>query len=247
MGKRFSDTTAVRMGTATQKCGLLLIALVLQVVFHPFLELWEGGRVVAALAFVSVPVLGVYALSGQRRHCIIASALAILTIVAVLLYIGAIGEDRNSMAPWVAALGALFLIYVGLAFLAFVMRENVDNRARLLAALCVYLLMGLTWAMIFRVIHLVEPDAFGTPLAANEVVPFTHYLYFSFVTLTTLGYGDISPVGEFARTAAVLEAMMGTLYVAIMIAYLVGTYRSDPQVEDDSEETRPQRRRTGEY
>jgi hypothetical protein len=82
-----------------------------------------------------------------------------------------------------------------------------------------YFLLVVVWAMLFRAMELWSPGAFA--LAADGD-PFTELLYFSLVTITTLGYGDISPVAPFARISAGFEAAMGTLYIAILIARIVG-------------------------
>lgn len=92
---------------------------------------------------------------------------------------------------------------------------------RLVGALCIYLLLGVVWAILFTFVGLFDPAAFqyaGTSDACE------HLLYYSFVTLTTLGYGDITPVHSVARTLAFLEAVIGQLFIAVLIAGLVGRY-----------------------
>ena len=86
-----------------------------------------------------------------------------------------------------------------------------------------YLLMGVTFSIIYTLIYELDPIAFHVHDAASRdgAIPFGDLLYFSFTTLTTLGYGDISPVNPFARAIANLEAIAGVLYVAVLIAQLV--------------------------
>ena len=94
---------------------------------------------------------------------------------------------------------------------------------RVVGALCIYLLLGVLWAVLFAFVELVEPTAFLD--RGREVGgPIEHFLYYSFVTLTTLGYGDITPVHPVARTLAYLEAVIGQLYIAVLIAGLVGRH-----------------------
>jgi hypothetical protein len=93
----------------------------------------------------------------------------------------------------------------------------------LYGSVCVYLLIGIVYSMVYRFIDTVDPAAFAVsvdtaPAGAGD------FTYFSFVTLTTLGYGDIQPVSGYARTFAFLEAITGTLYVAILISRLVSLY-----------------------
>jgi voltage-gated potassium channel Kch len=83
----------------------------------------------------------------------------------------------------------------------------------------VYLLLGLTWAVAYELVALRQPGAFaGT---STEVDASQRWLYYSFVTLTTVGYGDVTPVHPIARSLAVLKALTGQLYPAILLAHLV--------------------------
>ena len=100
---------------------------------------------------------------------------------------------------------------------------------KLLGAICAYLLVGVTWALLFALIGDLDPGAFRWPSLHGEQVTeasFSTYTYFSFVTLTTLGYGDVSPVSEIARRLALLEALLGQIYLAVLVARLVGLHLS---------------------
>jgi hypothetical protein len=94
---------------------------------------------------------------------------------------------------------------------------------RLVGAVCIYLLLGVVWTLLFALLELVAPGSFH--YAGRQAGdPIEHLLYYSFVTLTTLGYGDVAPVHAVARTLAYLEAVVGQLYIALLIASLVGRY-----------------------
>ena len=103
---------------------------------------------------------------------------------------------------------------------------------KIYGAICAYLLIGIIWALIYTMIALIEPSAFQVSFTTQhhflQHAPhrfyFTQFLYYSFVTLSTLGYGDIIPVKNFARAFSALEAIIGQLYVAILIARLVGLH-----------------------
>ena len=103
-------------------------------------------------------------------------------------------------------------------------------------AVCVYVLLGVAWAVAYRFVGFLEPDAFN--IAGHFVDQgrsLALHIYFSFVTLTTLGYGDISPISPIARTLALLEAAAGQIYVAITIARLVSMYIADRGSRADGE------------
>jgi voltage-gated potassium channel Kch len=96
----------------------------------------------------------------------------------------------------------------------------------------VYLLFALIWAMAYGITETLDPEAFSVPLAGEGPGWMSgetgkndgHLTYFSFVTLTTLGYGDITPASDLARLLAMMEAMLGQLFLVIIVARLVGIH-----------------------
>jgi hypothetical protein len=119
--------------------------------------------------------------------------------------------------------GVIDVVAIGI-FAALVMKQFLAaGRAashRIGAAIVVYLILGLLWSRIYEMAELAIPGAFTM---VERKATLTSYLYFSFVTLTTTGYGDISPVHPAVRNLAVLEAITGQMYIAILIARLVST------------------------
>jgi hypothetical protein len=103
---------------------------------------------------------------------------------------------------------------------ASVLREGRVDGERICAALCVYLLIGIAFGGIFAALEATTPGS----LAGSEPLDLGKAVYFSFVTLATLGYGDIVPAASAARALAVLEAMFGQLYLAVLIARMVSLY-----------------------
>jgi hypothetical protein len=100
---------------------------------------------------------------------------------------------------------------------------------RLIGAVCVYLLLGVIWAVAYTMLEMISPGSFGgfTPLQGRRWD--SEWLYFSFVTMTTLGYGDILPLSATARALAYMQAVFGQLYVAILVAGLVSALISSRQ------------------
>ncbi|MGR9085929.1 MAG: ion channel [Gammaproteobacteria bacterium] len=98
------------------------------------------------------------------------------------------------------------------------------DRNLIYGAMCVYLLMGLIWAILYGLIFQFLPGSFNGIEGVDGKAPMDTLLYYSFVTLASLGYGDITPVSPLARTLAYLEAIGGQLYIAIMLAGLVGLF-----------------------
>ena len=104
-------------------------------------------------------------------------------------------------------------------------REISANR--IVGAVAVYLLLGVLWAVAYTVVDLTWPGSFKGFDAGAGSEWNSEWLYYSFVTMTTLGYGDISPVSPIAQLLAYLQAIFGQLYIAILVAGLVGAYISD--------------------
>jgi voltage-gated potassium channel len=98
---------------------------------------------------------------------------------------------------------------------------------KIIGAICIYLLLGLIWAMLYLFIAEAVPDAFNGLPQAPWLENFAAAIYFSFVTITTLGYGDISPVLPLARFLVFMEAIVGVFYMAMMVASLIGVRMSD--------------------
>ena len=129
----------------------------------------------------------------------------------------------------------LFLLYTTVTVLLRVFAEETVTIDTLSAALCVYLLMGYIWGSLYGLIYLRAPGAFHLPMGwapAKEHgiatdVPMNLMTYFSFTTLTTLGYGDVLPISGSARAAVVLEAVLGHFYLAVLVARLVGLHIAD--------------------
>jgi hypothetical protein len=129
----------------------------------------------------------------------------------------------------------VILVYATRAILSTIVRNRQVTLETLKAAICVYLLVGLLWVYIFALIDPALPGSFlirrsvdGNRyghLVVHEAFP--KLLYFSYSTLTTLGYGDILPLSAPAQTFSYLEAIVGQVYLAMLIARLVGV---DPTV-----------------
>jgi voltage-gated potassium channel Kch len=124
---------------------------------------------------------------------------------------------------------AALLFWTGLAFvtaaaaLRFAMRSTQVDAEHLYAALSVYLLAGIFFGVLYHAVDHGWPGSFSVAGTAGDFGLFDG-IYFSFVTLATLGYGDVVPVSEVARGIAIIEAVAGQLFLAVMIARLVGSY-----------------------
>ena len=98
---------------------------------------------------------------------------------------------------------------------------------KIIGAICIYILLGLIWAILYLFIAEFMPGAFNGLAQAPWLENFATAVYFSFVTITTLGFGDISPALPLARFLVFMEAIVGVFYIAILVASLIGVRMSD--------------------
>jgi hypothetical protein len=125
-----------------------------------------------------------------------------------------------------AAAAILFFGMLAALITARVFRAGSINIFRIYGAIAVYLVLGILWGEIYVLLYLMEPAAFYfNPATQFGEPPISELIYFSFSTLTTLGLGDIIPVHPVARSMATLEALVGQIYPAVLLARLVTLYQ----------------------
>ena len=103
--------------------------------------------------------------------------------------------------------------------LRYVLRARIITRDQIYAGICMYVMLGFAFGAVFYLINILDPKSFAASTQSPEDTP--DLMYFSFVTLATLGYGDITPRTNIARGLAVLEALAGMVYIAVFMARLV--------------------------
>lgn len=220
-----------RFGFARFSAVELLIALVLLIVTTPLLENVPGGDLIEAILFSSVLGSAVLAVGGRRRMLGWATLLATPAIAGKWL---SHYHPEFFSRPLFIATALIFIAFIVVNLLRFVLRSQRVNSEVLCASIAAYLLLGLAWAFAYMLATNLEPNAFvfNTTHPPSDSMDGPTAFYFSFVTLSTVGYGDITPVSHVARMLAITEAMTGLLYVAVLIARLVALYStpdSSPQ------------------
>jgi hypothetical protein len=217
---------------------LFLVALGLFIVAIPFVEALPRGELVNSALLTLVLISGVLVLQARRSTLVLAMLLMVPGLVARW-----INYSRPDLMPPAVHLvfGMLFLALVAVEFLRFILRAPRVTGAVLEAGISTYLVFGLLWTMAYMLVGRLLPDAFafsGEP-GASRAMNASNALYYSFVTLTTMGYGDILPVSRVARMLAITEATTGVLYMSVLIARLVGMYSTVTPIEDKSDTDSP--------
>jgi len=206
------------------KSSVLLCALVALILTVPLGEFGGGLRIAASVLYYAVFCIGGYLLSPTRRWL-----KSYLFLAVPGLLIGIICSIWND-APTLVAIGDFVSLGLQVLLIDAVVRFSLFSPAaeeadRIIAGICGYLILGLLWANVFSILEHFAPGSFlqsdGSPVTVED----GSIVYYSLVTLTTLGYGDITPSAPWPRMLAALEAVAGTLYLTVFIAGLVSNLR----------------------
>jgi hypothetical protein len=199
----------------------LLLALVLQVLAYPFLDENPAGR--AAIAVFDLVILAL-ALRASRAGGHETWLGYVLVVPAMALHAtDALGGDAWSLYAASLATQAMFHAFVVICLLRYMLRDEVMTRDELFAAAGLYALLAFVFAYLYALIEHWQPGAFVIN-AANNPTGRTRWwdlLYFSFTCLTSVGFGEITPANDHARSLVMIQQMLGVLYFALVVSRLV--------------------------
>ncbi len=201
----------------------LLSALGLLFLTFPFVDQVKAGDLIESILLTIVLLSAVLAIRGRGTALWIALLLAAPTLIA--RWANHFWPDQFS-ADIFLGWGIVLLVYVIWHLLAFVLRAPVVDTEVLCASISAYLLLGLAWTCAYWMVGELNPGAFAFNVASagTPTIKGFNGFYFSFITLCTVGYGDITPVSNGAKMLAAMEAVTGLLYVAVLIARLVSIH-----------------------
>jgi voltage-gated potassium channel len=199
----------------------LLAAILSMIIGSPFLDDMFHYAFIPDIFITIIFILGIYAISRKRLHIYIALALAIPMFIGV--WSAYIIQSSKSIVLG-HFFGALFIGFVIGLLIKFIFDETEITKEVIFAAVVVYLLMAMMWSNAYLILEFFNPGSFSIP-ESTSLDPFP-YLYFSFVTITTLGYGDVAPLTNKASSLVILEAVVGQIYLVVIVAWLVGMYVS---------------------
>ena len=199
----------------------LLVALLLTIVLGPLLEEFTGLHIVFDVTLSLIFVLGCFAVSRNRYVPWVALVLSIPMLLSV--WIGYFGLDMPQLTLVGRVSGIAYFALVAGTILTFVFTVRTVTWEVISAALVVYLLLGAMWGFNYGVIEALQPASFSFP-DSLMLQDDSGFMYYSFITLTTVGYGDITPVTGVARSFSLLEGIFGQTYMAVLVARLVGLH-----------------------
>lgn len=224
-----STKRPAHIGNFRTSAAQFLASLILMLFVAPFVDEIEYGPAIDTALITLVLILGVLAVGRSRRTLVQAVVLMLPALLVRWIH-----HFQPQLFP--AAVenisGLIFIGFVEFQLLHFILRAPRVNSEVLCAGVSGYLLLGILWMSAYMAVSRLNPDlvhptfSFNTgPASAHSLSQFEAY-YFSFITLSTVGYGDITPLSPAARTLAMMEAMTGTLYMAVLISRLVALYTS---------------------
>jgi hypothetical protein len=208
--------------------GLLLLSLIVVLVSYPLCVHFSVGRLLLHCVILLALIELVFALSHDPLYRLQGLVLGGATLVLACVSFAAQLFEFNAILffKWLMPFGAAFFAYMASMVLRALFKQDDVNVDMLCGAVVAYLLIGLAWTAVYCYIELLAPGSFsfGSEVPLQERA--SSLFYYSFVTLTTLGYGDVLPLSKIARTVAYLEAVVGVMYSAILVAVLVSNFKS---------------------
>jgi len=217
---------ALPVGLYKHAVAVFLGALVLFIIGTPFAQTLPDPGLVEGVLLTGVLVCGVLAVGGRRQAL----------VLTALLGVPALGSKwlnhfwPDLLSPSVPLLlGVLLLAVVTFQLLRFILRAPRVDSEVLSAGVATYLVLALMWTLLYLLAQSLIPNAFVVAESASASKTFDNFnaIYFSFITLCTVGYGDIVPAAPVVRMLAVLEAVTGVLYMSVLIARLVTMYSGE--------------------
>lgn len=195
---------------------LLLLSPGISIIFPVIASLFSQ------IAFILVMIIGVWSLNLNKQWFIVGIVLASTGLILTVIHL-----FFDSKVIYISSLACvlMFCVLSMITTMKHILFSGKITLNKIVGSVCIYLLIGVIWGLLYIFIAFIDPDAFnGLPHENDQI---WNFIYFSFVTLTTLGYGDINPAIPLARSLAYLEAICGQFYLAILVASLVSAHLAE--------------------
>ena len=199
---------------------LLLVSLLALMVLEPIIFDFIRIRFLIDIFFSIILFTCIYAVSEKRSTTLVTILLALPKFGSTW----ALGFITHPLLYYFDAIsGIVFIGYIIVLILKHIFKQEDVTHETIYGSIVVYILIGILWVFLYNLTELLHPGSFSLASILDAESKKELY-FFSFVTLTTLGYGDITPVSAPARSLAILEAIVGQMFIAVLIARLVGIH-----------------------
>jgi hypothetical protein len=208
---------------ANARFSYLFFTIMLLFLLRPFLVGLTALNIITDIFMWSILISCVWAVHDKKRDRVTFLGLIVLFIATGLLDLFL---DDPAITWAGKIMGVIVFAYLVAAIFLYLIRQEEVTGDMIMAAASEYILIGIMFSYMYFLLEAVYPGSFNLP---HKQMDRSTFLYFSFVTLTTAGYGDILPVSVPARSFAIFEQVTGQLFVAVLVARLVGLYTARKQ------------------
>lgn len=222
---------AIRQILFNQRYIYLFIALLLPYILHPMIEAEDLGIGLMDAAFSLVLIVALFAVSTQKHVRYAALALMVFAQFFLLSDVVFQGVPHRLVTIGVSC---IYLMYTTIFLLYRILTRRDVTSNTIFASLCIYLMIGYIWAFLYSMLEIVAPGSFSIDTDVfryqmghdHTYTELYYFMYYSFTSLTTLGLGDIMPASPWARVLTVSEAIVGQIYLVVLVSRLVGMHIS---------------------
>lgn len=210
---------------------IMLISIGLMFFLSPLVEEFTTLYMIFDVSMTLMLLAGIYSVSQRRAYTVVATIAAFPMLLCVWQEFF---PELPGIFPVASFSGFVFSAVIITSIASFLSSCKNITLDLIFGSLIVYCFLGIAWAFLYSLVDCFSPGSFGniiTEITFQEKM--SHFFYFSFVTLSTLGYGDITPVTEFTRSLTIIEAVTGQIYLVVMVAWLVGMKVSQDMEKKD--------------
>ncbi|MFO1519584.1 MAG: ion channel [bacterium] len=212
-----------------RKFTVLFIVLLIPYLLHPLIATEFEGIGLLDFSFTIILFMGVFAVS-ERKHIAIGAMIGVIIVQALTWTTHVVSSHALIISGII--LNCLYLAYTTWVLLQHVLKAKSVTGETIFASLCVYVLIAYIFAFFYSFLEDVNPNSFRIDEKLFAVIPhgkhifskLYYFMYFSFTSLTTLGFGDILPASPWARVGSSIEAIVGQLYLVVLVSRLVGLH-----------------------
>jgi hypothetical protein len=220
--KSGSDEDLAQVMKGRGPCTYLLLSLLGLILVYPYLRDSVISRILLGVFYSMVLLCGAYAIRQNGRALFLRYGLAALGVALQWI---ALLTKSTATRQFSAIVYAMFLVITIAEVLRYILRREPLTADKLHGAMAGYIMLAFLWAFIYALTESLRPGSFAPAnLDLGGADAFFHFLYFSFTTLTTTGFGDIVPVSHQARSFVIIEQFTGVFFVGVLIARLAGLY-----------------------
>ncbi|TCT07823.1 potassium channel family protein [Aquabacter spiritensis] len=212
----------------------MTVVMLLSILIYPSIEQLDAALAAIIMVDVAMMLMAMNNVAFEsRRRGVRRFLLVLFGVSAVTLDVYTALHPNPDVILATSLFFCLFYIYAIYNMMRYVLLPGRITLDRLFASLTVYMTLALFWAVIYRIIFILDPKAFRFDGEFDrDSLSIYDFIYFSYATITTTGYGDIVPNTHQVQSFAIVEQMVGVLYVAILVARLTNLYSSHAQAPD---------------